>query len=68
MAFLGDFGKIFLGGSTTADVGGAVGGFFGAPQIGRSVGGAISGGVSRVGEALDFNSPSSGIDLSLIHI
>ena len=62
MAFLGDFGKIFLGGSTTADVGGAVGGFFGAPQIGRSVGGAISGGVSRVGEALDFNSPSSGID------
>ena len=26
MAFLGDFGKIFLGGASTADVGGAVGG------------------------------------------
>ena len=62
MAFLGDFGKIFLGGSSTADVGGAVGGFLGAPQIGRNIGSAISGGVSRVGEALDFNSPSSGID------
>ena len=31
MAFLGDFGKIFLGGSTTADVGGAVGGLFAPP-------------------------------------
>ena len=62
MAFLGDFGKIFLGGSTTADVGGAVGGVLGAPQIGRNIGGALSGGVSRIGEALDFNSPAAGVD------
>ena len=62
MAFLGDFGKIFLGGSTTADVGGAVGGFLGAPSVGRSIGTSLSGGVSRIGEALDFNSPSAGVD------
>lgn len=62
MAFLGDFGKIFLGGATTADVGGSVGGFLGAPTVGRSIGGALSSGVSRVGEALDFNSPSAGVD------
>ena len=62
MAFLGDFGKIFLGGSTTADVGGAVGGVLGAPQIGRNIGGAVAGGVSRLGEALDFNSPAAGVD------
>ena len=62
MAFLGDFGKIFLGGSTTADVGGALGGFLGSPTIGRSVGGSISRGVGKLGEALDFNSPSAGID------
>ena len=62
MAFLGDFGKIFLGGASTADVGTAVGGFFGAPQIGRSVGAALSGGVDRVGEVLDFNAPAAGVD------
>ncbi|GAG57946.1 unnamed protein product [marine sediment metagenome] len=62
MAFLGDFGKIFLGGSTTADVGGAVGGFLGSPTIGRNIGESLSGGVSRIGEALDFNSPSAGVD------
>ena len=62
MAFLGDFGKIFLGGSTTADVGGAVGGFLGSPTIGRNIGQSLSGGVSKLGEALDFNSPAAGID------
>jgi hypothetical protein len=62
LAFLGDFGKIFLGGATTADVGGSVGGFLGAPTIGRSIGGALSSGVSKVGEALDFNSPAAGVD------
>ena len=62
MAFLGDFGKIFLGGSTTADVGGAVGGFLGSPTIGRSIGQSLSGATSRLGEALDFNSPSAGVD------
>ena len=62
MAFLGDFGKIFLGGATTADVGSSVGGFLGAPTVGRSIGESLSGGVSRLGEALDFNSPSAGVD------
>jgi len=62
LAFLGDFGKIFLGGASTADVGGAVGGFLGSAPIGRSIGGAISGGVDKVGEALDFNAPSAGVD------
>jgi len=62
LAFLGDFGKIFLGGSTTADVGSAVGGLLGAPALGRNIGSSLSGGVSKIGEALDFNSPSSGID------
>ena len=62
MAFLGDFGKIFLGGSTTADVGGAVGGVLGAPQIGRNIGQSIAGGVGKLGEALDFNSPAAGVD------
>lgn len=62
MAFLGDFGKIFLGGSTTADVGSAVGGFLGSPTIGRNIGQSLSGGVDRLGEALDFNSPAAGVD------
>jgi hypothetical protein len=62
LAFLGDFGKIFLGGSTTADVGGAVGGFLGSPTIGRNIGQSLSGGVSRIGEALDFNTPAAGVD------
>lgn len=65
MAFLGDFGKIFLGGASTADVGSAVGGYFGGPTgatIGRNVGGSISGGVDRVTETLDVTAPTSGID------
>jgi len=62
LAFLGDFGKIFLGGSTTADVGGAVGGLLGSPTIGRNIGRSLSGGVSKIGEALDFNAPSAGVD------
>ena len=62
MAFLGDFGKIFLGGSTTADVGSAVGGFLGVPTIGRKIGQSLSGATDRVGEALDFNSPAAGVD------
>lgn len=38
MAFLGDFGKVFLGGATTADVGGAIGGVFGQEKLGRTAG------------------------------
>jgi hypothetical protein len=62
LAFLGDFGKIFLGGSTTADVGSAIGGFFGAPALGRNIGKGAADLTSRAGEALDFNSPASGVD------
>ena len=62
MAFLGDFGKIFLGGSTTADVGQGIGGFFGAPQLGRNIGTGAAQLVGKAGEVLDFNSPPAGID------
>jgi hypothetical protein len=46
MAFLGDIGKVFLGGATTADVGGAVGGYLGGPigsKVGYELGGDIAG-------------------------
>ena len=62
MAFLGDFGKIFLGGASTADVGGTIGGFFGAPQIGRTIGKGASDLTSRAGEALDFSERPAGVD------
>lgn len=62
MAFLGDFGKIFLGGATTADVGGTVGGFFGSPTLGRTIGAGASKLVSGVGDVLDVTSPTSGVD------
>jgi hypothetical protein len=62
MAFLGDFGKIFLGGATTADVGGGIGGFFGAPDLGRRIGGGLSRTVGDIGEKLDVSTPSAGVD------
>lgn len=62
MAFLGDFGKIFLGGSTTADVGGAIGGFFGAPAGGRLIGQGVSDFTSRAGDVLDFSERPAGVD------
>lgn len=37
MAFLGDFGKIFLGGSTTGDVSAATADFFGFEEAGQKV-------------------------------
>ena len=53
MAFLGDIGKVFLGGQTTADVGGKLGGYIGGKfgpigstigyELGRDVGGQIGG-------------------------
>jgi len=49
MAFLGDFGKIFLGGATTADVGGAIGGVFGQEKVGRTIGGTTAKVVSGLG-------------------
>ena len=62
MAFLGDFGKIFLGGATTGDVGESVGGFFKAPQAGRIIGEGISGFTSRAGEVLDVSERPAGVD------
>ena len=62
MAFLGDFGKLFLGGATTADVGGAVGGFFNAPEGGRIVGQGLSDFTSRAGEVLDVSERPAGVD------
>lgn len=49
MAIFGDFGKVFLGGATTADVGGAIGGIFGQEKVGRTIGGAASKAVSGLG-------------------
>ena len=62
MAFLGDFGKIFLGGASTADVGASIGGFFGQPQIGRAAGAAVSGVVDKAGDVLDVSAPPAGVD------
>ena len=54
MALFGDFGKIFLGGATTADVGGAIGGFFGAEEGGRVLGKGAADFTGRVGDTLGF--------------
>ena len=62
MAVLGDFGKIFLGGATTADVGAAVGSYFGAEQAGRLAGQAASDLTSRAGEVLDVSERPAGVD------
>ena len=54
MAFLGDIGRFFLGGASTADVaptlGSAVGGFFGGPS-GAAIGGSIGSGIGQVIES-----------------
>ena len=62
MAFLGDFGKIFLGGASTADVGGAVGSVFGQEKIGRTIGGAASALTDRASGALDVPDRPAGVD------
>ena len=62
MALFGDFGKIFLGGATTADVGGAIGSVFGAEKAGRIAGQAASDVTGRLGEALDFSERPAGVD------
>lgn len=62
MAFGGDFGKVFLGGATTADIGGAIGGFFGAEQAGRVAGQAVSDFAGRAGEFLDVSERPAGVD------
>lgn len=62
MALFGDFGKIFLGGATTADVGGAIGSVFGAEKAGRIAGGAAADIVGRAGEIVDVSSRPAGVD------
>ena len=62
MALFGDFGKVFLGGATTADVGGAIGGFFGAEKGGRILGQGAADLVGRVGEIADVSSRPAGVD------
>ena len=62
MALFGDFGKIFLGGATTADVGGAIGSIFGAEKAGRIAGGAAADVVGRAGELVDVSSRPAGVD------
>jgi len=62
LAFLGDFGKIFLGGSTTGDVGAGIGEFFGVPQAGRRIGQGVADFTGRVGEVLDVSERPAGVD------
>lgn len=69
MAFLGDFGRIFLGGSTTRDVGGkvgeAVGSIFGkeAAVIGGSIGRDIGKDLGEIGaNKVDVSAPPAGVD------
>jgi len=69
MAFLGDFGKIFLGGKTTRDVGGnvgeAVGSIFGpaGAVIGGSIGRDIGKDIGEIGaNKVDVSAPPAGVD------
>ena len=70
MAFLGDFGKIFLGGATTRDVGGSVGETLGqvfGGSTGRVVGGSIGRDIGKdLGEigssTVDVSAPPAGVD------
>jgi len=69
MAFLGDFGKVFLGGASTRDVGGnvgqAIGSIFGpeAAVVGRSVGLDIGKDIGELGSSRsDVSAPPAGVD------
>ena len=69
MAFLGDFGKIFLGGRSSRDVGGAVGetvgGIFGpeGALIGGSIGRDIGKDIGEIGQnKVDISAPPAGVD------
>ena len=69
MSFLGDFGRIFLGGQSTRDVGGnvgaAVGSMFGdaGTIIGRSVGLDIGKDIGEIGSnRSDVSGPAAGVD------
>lgn len=70
MAFLGDFGRIFLGGRTTRDVGGdvgsTIGGFFGGDAgaiVGGSIGRDIGKDLGEIGStSTDVSGPPAGVD------
>jgi len=69
MAFLGDFGKAFLGGASTRDVGGRVGETLGSlfGPTGRAVGGTIGRDIGKdIGEIgankVDVSAPPAGVD------
>ena len=70
MAFLGDFGRIFLGGRSSAqvgqDVGGAVGGTFfgpGGAMVGRTVGRDIGTSIGQIGsDPVDVSQQPAGVD------
>jgi len=69
MAFLGDFGKIFLGGRTTRDVGGSIGETVGSifgpagSAVGGSIGRDIGKDLGEIGQNnVDVSSPPAGVD------
>jgi hypothetical protein len=69
MAFLGDFGKIFLGGRTTADVGGAIGTFVGSrfggvgATVGETSGRDLGKDIGEIGaNKVDVSAPPAGVD------
>jgi len=69
MAFLGDFGKIFLGGASTADVGEQVGGTVGSifgpggKIVGSNIGRDIGKDIGEIGaNKVDVSAPPAGVD------
>ena len=69
MALFGDFGKIFLGGRTSrevgGDIGGAIGGMFGPAGrvVGTSVGLDIGKDIGEIGaDPVDVSGPPAGVD------
>jgi len=69
MAFLGDFGKVFLGGRTTQDVGGSIGSFVGSKfgaigsKVGETVGRDIGKDIGEIGaNNVDVSAPPAGVD------
>jgi len=69
MAFLGDFGRIFLGGKTSQEVGGnvgqAVGSIFGPEYaiIGENLGSDLGKDIGEIGSSdMDVSAPPAGID------
>ena len=69
MAFLGDFGNIFLGGKTTQEVGGSVGGAIGSifgpagAKIGENIGSDLGKDLGEIGSKKpDISAPPAGVD------